>query len=142
MQETRNNFFGSKKCSTTLRQAKTGKHECQKLTAIAVTFRLSCLPVIAWRWVVLHFFAPKQLLRVSCILWCYLSKGFSTIFQNVSLWCCIFIQSIITSFCFTFKTINYFFFYGFHLFTVKSVSHVSKNWICRWKVIWNLLFKR
>ena len=29
MQETRNNCFGSKKCSTTLRQAKTGKHECR-----------------------------------------------------------------------------------------------------------------
>ena len=30
MQETRNNCFRSKICSTTLRQAKTGKHECRK----------------------------------------------------------------------------------------------------------------
>ena len=33
MQETRNNCFGSKKSSTTLRQAKTGKHECRNVTA-------------------------------------------------------------------------------------------------------------
>ena len=31
MQETRNNCFGSKICSTTLRQTKTGKHECRTL---------------------------------------------------------------------------------------------------------------
>ena len=31
-------------------------------------------PAFAWRRVVLHFFDPKQLLRVSCIWWCYLSK--------------------------------------------------------------------
>ena len=29
MQETRNNCFRSKKCRTTLLQAKTGKHECR-----------------------------------------------------------------------------------------------------------------
>ena len=33
MQETHNNCFGSKKCSTTLRQAKTGKRECRNITA-------------------------------------------------------------------------------------------------------------
>ena len=33
MQETRNNCFGSKKHSTTLFQAKTGKHECRNVTA-------------------------------------------------------------------------------------------------------------
>ena len=33
MQETRNNCFGPKKCSTTLRQTKTGKHECRNVTA-------------------------------------------------------------------------------------------------------------
>ena len=32
MQETRNNCFGSKICSTSLRQAKTGKHECRNVT--------------------------------------------------------------------------------------------------------------
>ena len=31
-QETRNNCFLPKKCSTTLRQAKAGKHECQNIT--------------------------------------------------------------------------------------------------------------
>ena len=58
---------------------------------IAVTFRHSCLPVIAWQKVVLHFFDPKQLLEVSSILWCYLSKWYSTILQSASLWCCIFV---------------------------------------------------
>ena len=33
MQEIRNNCFGSKICSTTLRQAKTGKHEYRNITA-------------------------------------------------------------------------------------------------------------
>ena len=33
MQETHNNCFGSKKYSTTLLQAKTGKHECRIITA-------------------------------------------------------------------------------------------------------------
>ena len=33
MQETRNNCFGSKKRSTTLLQAKIGKHECRNVTA-------------------------------------------------------------------------------------------------------------
>ena len=43
--------------------------------------------------VVLHFFDPKQLLRVFCILWCYFSKCYSTIHQNTSLWCSFFILS-------------------------------------------------
>ena len=33
MQETRNNCFGSKKRSTTLRHAKKGKHECRNVLA-------------------------------------------------------------------------------------------------------------
>ena len=37
VQETRNNCFGSKKCSTTLCQLKTGKHECQNVTALLQT---------------------------------------------------------------------------------------------------------
>ena len=45
MQETRNNCFGSKKCSTTLRQAETNKHACRNVKA--VTFWLSCLLVFA-----------------------------------------------------------------------------------------------
>ena len=34
MQKTRNNCFGSKKCNTTLRQAKTSKHKCRNVTAM------------------------------------------------------------------------------------------------------------
>ena len=48
MRETCNNCFGSKKCSTTLLQAKTGKHECRKITATYVA-------VVAWL-----FFRRKQ----------------------------------------------------------------------------------
>ena len=33
MQETRNNCFGSKKCSTTFRQVKTGKNDFRNVTA-------------------------------------------------------------------------------------------------------------
>ena len=58
---------------------------------VAVTFRHSCSPVIAWRRIVLHFIDLKQLLRVSCFLRCYLSKWFSTILQNTRLWCYIFV---------------------------------------------------
>ena len=42
----------------------------------SLLFRHSCLPVFAWRRVVLHFFDPKQLLRVSCILWRYFQSDF------------------------------------------------------------------
>ena len=56
---------------------------------VAVAFRLSCLPVFAWRRVVLRFFNSKQLLRVSCILWWYYPKYYSIILENVSLWCFI-----------------------------------------------------
>ena len=63
MQETRNNCFRSKKCSTTLRQAKTGKQECRNVTATymsslvltcfclmkgcAAFFRLDCCEFLA-----------------------------------------------------------------------------------------------
>ena len=40
MQETRNNCFQSKKRSTTLLQAKTGKHKCRNITATALV--LTC----------------------------------------------------------------------------------------------------
>ena len=36
MQETHNNCFGSKKCSTTLCQAKINKHECRNVAAMYV----------------------------------------------------------------------------------------------------------
>ena len=47
---------------------------------VAVIFSYSCLTVFAWRRVVLRFFDPKQLLWVSCILWCYYPKCYSIIF--------------------------------------------------------------
>ena len=34
-----------------------------------------------------YVFRPEQLLRVSCILWCYYPKCYSIIFENASLWC-------------------------------------------------------
>ena len=83
MQETHNNCFGLKICSTTLCQAETEKHELH-CCYVVVTFRYSCLSFFAWRKVVLHFFNPKQLCRVSCLLWCYFLKWFSIILQNAS----------------------------------------------------------
>ena len=70
MQKTLNNCFGSKRHSMTLRQAKTNKPQCRNIT----TRKHSCLPVFAWRRVVLSFFDPKQLLRVSCNWWCFFFK--------------------------------------------------------------------
>ena len=61
MQETRNNSFGSKKCSMTLLQAKTGKHECQNVTAmyIAVTFRhVSAVNFLKFRYLINDFREP------------------------------------------------------------------------------------
>ena len=52
-------------------------------------FRHSCLPVFAWRRVLLHIFDPKQLLRVSCILWCFYPKCYSIIL----------IETLIFTFC-------------------------------------------
>ena len=57
MQKTRNNCFGSKNCSTTLRQAKTGKHKCRNVTA-------------------------TLLLRVSCILWYCFQNDFQPYFKT------------------------------------------------------------
>ena len=37
-------------------------------------------------------FDPKQLLRASCILWCYYSKCYSIILENANLWCFIVIS--------------------------------------------------
>ena len=70
MQETRNSCFGSKKHSTTLLQARTGKQEYQNVTAtyLAVTFRHSCLPVFAGRSFVVFFFAFK-LLDYAVFIW-------------------------------------------------------------------------
>ena len=43
MQETRNSCFGSKERSTTLLQAKTGKHECRNVTIVARFLHLMVL---------------------------------------------------------------------------------------------------
>ena len=39
------------------------------------------------------FFDPKQLLPVSCILWCYFSKCYQIIPSNSSFWCSIVINT-------------------------------------------------
>ena len=49
---------------------------------VAVIFWHSYLPVFV-------FFDLKQLLRVSCILWCYYPKCYSITLENTSLWCFI-----------------------------------------------------
>ena len=43
----------------------------------------SCLSIFAWRRAVLRFLDPKYLLRVSCILWCYISKWFSIFLKTL-----------------------------------------------------------
>ena len=45
----------------------------------------SCLLVFTWRRIVLLFFNLKQLLRISCIYWCYFRKLSSFILQSDSL---------------------------------------------------------
>ena len=47
MQETRNNCLGSEIYSTTLHQAKTGKHECRNVTATALV--LTCFSLMKGR---------------------------------------------------------------------------------------------
>ena len=74
MQEIRNSCFGSKNVARPFFRRKQ-----VSTTYVAVTFRHSCLPVFAWRRVVLRFIDPKQLLRISCILWCYYPKCYSII---------------------------------------------------------------
>ena len=81
MQETRNNCFGLKKCSMTFLQARTGKQRVPKCNS-----NVRCCCILAF---VLRFVDPKQLLRVSCILWYYYPKCYSIILENASLWCFI-----------------------------------------------------
>ena len=66
MQENRSNCFGSKKRSSTLRQAKTDKHKCGNITET---------------YLLLH---PKQLLWVSYILWCNFWKRYSVKLSEIS----------------------------------------------------------
>ena len=75
MQETRKNCFGSKNVAQPFFRRK-------QLSTSAEMQQHSCLTVSAWRRVVLRFFDPKQLLRVSCILWCYYPKCYSITFQH------------------------------------------------------------
>ena len=67
MQETRDNFFGSKQCSTTLR-----------LTFL-LHFGTRAYLFSPDEGSYYIFFYPKQLLRISCILWCYFSKRYQII---------------------------------------------------------------
>ena len=65
-------LFWVKKCSTTLLQAKTGKHECRNVTATYIcryvsALILTCFCLKKGR---ATFFDLKQLLPVSCICWC------------------------------------------------------------------------
>ena len=67
MQETRNNCFGSKKCSTTLRQAKTSKHECRNVIATYETIVASFLHlmVIVFK-VLLNHISKRHFLVLHC----------------------------------------------------------------------------
>ena len=76
MQETRNNCFGSKirstsaemLRSTTLRQAKTGKHECRNITATYCNVLVRCCYILAFMLTCFHltkgraiFFRPETI---------------------------------------------------------------------------------
>ena len=92
MQETRNNCFGSKIISTTLLQAKTGKHECLNVTTMyiynvqQIYYNIHCN-------VLLHFgtraylFSPEEgswyvfSTRINC---CEFLASDGVIFQNVT----------------------------------------------------------
>ena len=73
MQETRNNCFGSKKRSTTLRQAETGKHECQSITATyrsEIFIRNSYCDFLASYGVIIQSVIQINLENAS--LWCFI----------------------------------------------------------------------
>ena len=104
MQETRNNCFGSKICSTTLRQAKTDKHECRNITAIwnitTTVFRHLCLPVFAWRRVVLRLllhFGTRAFLFLPDEGSCYIFSTRNNCCQFLAPYC-VNIQSVTQSF--------------------------------------------
>ena len=71
---------GCKKVARSFFRRKQVSTSPEMLLYVAVTFWHSCLPVFAWRRIVLRFFDPKQLLRVSCILWCYYAKCYNSFF--------------------------------------------------------------
>ena len=102
MQETRNNCFWSKKCSTTLRQAKTSKHERRNVTATYI----SALVLTCFRLTKGHamFFRPERIVasflhlmvllfkvllnhslkRQFLLFHCRMSCCFAILFQNDS----------------------------------------------------------
>ena len=139
MQETRNNCFGSKNVAQPffrLKQVSTSVEmllllkRCLPTRYVAVTFRHSCLPVFAWRRIVLRFFDPKQLLRISCVLWCYFSKFYQIILQSASFWCSIVVRHIVDpthSFCIQkiLKTVCVI--YNLETCVRKKVSHQSTS---------------
>ena len=86
MQETRNNCFGSKNVARPFfrRKQLSTSAKMQQQRTLLLHFGTRCLPVFAWRKIMLHFFNPKQLLRVSCILWCYYPKCYSIVFVIAS----------------------------------------------------------
>ena len=71
MQETRNNCFGSKICRTTLRQAKTGKHECRNITATVPKIVLTCFRLTKDR---ATYFRPETIVASFLLLMVLLSK--------------------------------------------------------------------
>ena len=86
-------FFRVEKLKTILRQTKIGKHECREHKQHI--WRHSGLPIFEWWRIVLYLFDLKQLLRVFCIWWLYFVKCSSQIFKNSSLWCFLFLKTII-----------------------------------------------
>ena len=77
MQETRNNCFGSKNVARPFfrrKQLNTSAEMQQQRTCCISALVLNCFRLTKGR---ATFFDPKQLLRVSCILWCYYPKCYS-----------------------------------------------------------------
>ena len=77
---------------------------------------------ICWS-LLLRFFDSKQLLWVSCFLWCYYPKCYSIILENASLWCFIVIlnwQIICTSY----QIIE------INTFTNRLNKWKDTNWFC------------
>ena len=85
----KNNIIRCKKLATNVSDQKrkkkskydfsSGEHKQARVQFVALTFRDSCLPIFTWLRVVLRFFNPNKLLRVSWILWRYYSKWYSVI---------------------------------------------------------------
>ena len=81
MQETRNNCFGSKNVARPFfrRKQLSTSAEMQRCCCISALV-LNCFHLKNGR---ATFFDPKQLLRVSCIFWCYYPKCYSIIIKHI-----------------------------------------------------------